>query len=220
QLRGAPATIDDDPEAAFDAQQNAEVLAGAERYYRTMVRADGESWNVRDCHMADTLDRLMVHHGPGAKAVVWEHNTHVGDARATDMAAAGMVNVGQLVRERHGGDGVVLVGFAGHHGSVLAAANWGDPVQTMVVPPAPDGSHERLLRTALARPSLVVFPDDRTTPWLGERLGHRAIGVVYRPTTERWGNWVPTVMGRRYDALLSFDETRALAPLGPEPVAP
>ena len=113
-----------------------------------------------------------------------------------------------------------------HHGtrpiqsSVLAAANWGDPVQTMVVPPAPDGSHERLLRTALARPSLVVFPDDRTTPWLGERLGHRAIGVVYRPTTERWGNWVPTVMGRRYDALLSFDETRALAPLGPEPVAP
>src|SRR5205814_3203627 len=112
---------DDDPEAELDAVQNDGVLAGAERYYRTMVRADGESWNVRDCHMADTLDRLCAWHGRDAKAVVWEHNTHIGDARATDMAAAGMVNVGQVVRERHDRDGVVLVGFGGYQGRVIAA---------------------------------------------------------------------------------------------------
>jgi len=98
----------DDPEAELNAEQNTEIVAGAERYHRTMVRADGESWNVCYCHTADTLDRLMPHHGDG-RAIVWEHNTHVGDARATDMAAAGMVNVGQ----RHSADGVVLVGFGG-----------------------------------------------------------------------------------------------------------
>lgn len=112
---------DGDPEAELDARQNAEVIAGAEHYYRTMVRADAGSWNLRDVHMADTLDRLASHHGPGAKAIVWEHNTHVGDARATDMASDGMVNVGQLVRERHGDEGVLVVGFAGHSGTVIAA---------------------------------------------------------------------------------------------------
>src|SRR6059058_5302112 len=145
EMHRRPRLGDDDPEAELDALQNTEVLAGAERYYRTMVRADGESWNVRDCHMADTLDRLMAFHGPDAKAIVWEHNTHVGDARATNMAAAGMVNVGQLVRERHGADGVVLVGLGGHHGSVLAAEGWGGPVQAMRVPPSPQGTHEHLL---------------------------------------------------------------------------
>src|SRR3954470_2134829 len=125
ELRRRAPSLDGDPEAALDALQNGEVLAGAERYYRTMVRADHESWNVRDCHMADTLDRLVAYHGPSAKAVIWEHNTHIGDARATDMAKAGMVNVGQLVRERHTPDRVILVGFGGHHGTVIAADAWG-----------------------------------------------------------------------------------------------
>jgi erythromycin esterase len=204
-------------EADFDALQNAEVLAGAERYYRTMVRGGAESWNVRDCHMVDTLDRLMAHQGPGAKAVVWEHNTHVGDAAATDMASVGMLNVGQLVRRRHAAEGVLLVGFGGYAGSVIAAARWGAPMEVMPVPEAIPGSHEDLIHHAVGEPCLFVFPDDRNTAWLAGWRGHRAIGVVYEPRRDRLGNWVPTVLGRRYDAFLSFEMTEALHPLHLEP---
>lgn len=213
ELHRRPLVADDDPDAELDALQNAEVLAGAERYYRAMIRGDGESWNVRDCHMADTLDRLMAHHGRGAKAVVWEHNTHVGDARATDMALAGMLNVGQVVRERHHADGVVLVGFGAHRGSVIAARSWGAPMQRMSVPPARVDSHEDLLHRATGRPSLLVFPERRDTPWLSSRRGHRAIGVVYDPEGDRHRNWVSTVMGARYDAFCSLEDTDSVRPL-------
>ncbi len=202
----------DHPEARFAAEQNALVAAGAERYYRAMVRGDAESWNVRDRHMADTLDRLAEHHGPQAKAVVWEHNTHIGDARATDMAAAGMVNVGQLVRERHGGE-TVLVGFGGHRGAVIAAPAWGETMQRMPVPPARDGSLEDRLHRAGCGPSLFVFPPDGGPGWTREVLAHRAIGVVYDPRRERYGNYVPTVVGRRYDAFCFLGDTQALQPL-------
>ena len=213
-VHGGPREVaDDDPEAALDARQNAEVLVGAERYYRTMARADGESWNVRDEHMADTLDRLVEHHGPDARVVVWEHNTHIGDARATDMADAGMWNVGQLVRERHGDDVALLVGFAAHRGRVVASRSWGDPPEHMAMPAAHAGTHEALLHEALGAPALLVFGDDRSTPWLTARRGHRAVGVVYEPRADRWGNWVPTVMGGRYDALCWFEDTEALAAL-------
>jgi erythromycin esterase-like protein len=192
------------------------VLAGAERYYRTMVRADQESWNVRDCHMADTIDRLVAHHGADVKAVVWEHNTHVGDARATDMARAGMVNVGQLVRERHLAEGVVLVGFGGHHGTVIAADEWGGQMERLPVPAATPGMHEQLLHEAWGAPGLFVFPTATRAQWLEAVRGHRAIGVVYRPSNDQYGNWVPTVLGRRYDAFCFFDETSALHPLHAE----
>ena len=121
----APQYLEDGRDAYFTAEQNALVAIDAERYYRAMVRGGPSSWNVRDHHMVETLDRLMKHHGPTAKAIVWEHNTHVGDARFTDMASDGMVNVGQLVRDRHGEEGVVLVGFATHRGSVIAVARVG-----------------------------------------------------------------------------------------------
>jgi erythromycin esterase len=223
-----PAEIpDDDPEAALDARQNAEVLAGAERYYRAMVRADAQSWNIRDRHMTGTLERLLTHRGPNAKAIVWEHNTHIGDARATPMARHGMVNVGQLVRERYAAadpGAVVAVGMAGHHGTVIAADSWGATPQVLPVPDAPPGSHEHLLHEALGEPSLVVFPDREpdaaSAPWLSRPRGHRAIGVVYHPERERRGNWVPTVIGQRYDALCSFEATAALHPLAKEPAQP
>jgi len=203
-------------ESDFDALQNSEVVAGAERYYRAMIRGDGESWNVRDCHMADTLDRLLEHHGPTSKVVVWEHNTHVGDARATDMAAAGMVNVGQIVRQRHAADGVVLVGFSSYEGTVTAAPQWGARLQRMTVPPARPDSHEALLhQLGAADPLLLIFPEDRGGDWLAARRGHRAIGVVYDPRRDPYGNWVPTVMGGRYDALIHIDRTAALHPLQP-----
>ncbi|RBY81559.1 erythromycin esterase family protein [Blastococcus sp. TF02A-26] len=202
-----------DRDTAFNAQQNALVAAGAEAYYRAMVRGGTESWNVRDHHMADTLDRLLDHHGPGAKAVVWEHNTHVGDARYTDMADRGLVNLGQLARERYGEDDVVVVGFGSHHGSVVAGESWGAPMQRMPLPPARPGSTEALLHDSVPEASaLFLFPRELPT-WLAEERAHRAVGVVYHPGAERWGNYVPTVLGRRYDAFCWFDESRALTPL-------
>ncbi|MDP9443684.1 MAG: erythromycin esterase family protein [Actinomycetota bacterium] len=207
-----------DQDARFDAEQNALAAAGAEAYYRSMVHGGPESWNVRDTHMADTLDRLLGHHGrrrgaAAAKAVVWEHNTHVGDARFTDMADAGMVNLGQLVRARHGEDQSVLVGFGTHQGTVVAATGWGEATRLMPVPPARAGSAEALLHDRVRWPAaLFVVPADRPR-WLAEPRDHRAIGVVYHPAAERWGNYVPTVLGRRYDAFCWFDETHGLAPL-------
>lgn len=198
---------------AFVARQNAAVVAGAERYYREMVRGDHRSWNVRDHHMVDTLGRLMHAYGPDAKAVIWAHNTHVGDARATDMAAAGLVNLGQLVRERYGRDDVCIVGFGGHRGTVIASDFWGGPVRNMAVPPARAGSVEDLIHAAVPHEdSLFLFSGDRQT-WSSDVLGHRAIGVVYRSGVERHGNYVPTILDRRYDAFVHCDRTSALAPL-------
>lgn len=223
-LHAAARGADGGRDAKFAAEQNARAAVGAEAYYRAMVRGGPESWNVRDTHMADTLDALLAHHeqsappGRPVKAVAWEHNTHVGDARFTDMAQAGMVNLGQLVRERHGEVATVLVGLGSHRGSVVAADAWGAPTRTMAVPPARKGSTEDLLHERLTDPSaLFVFPPEPAA-WLAEERSHRAIGVVYRPGAERWGNYVPTVLGRRYDAFLWFDETRGLQPLhGVEP---
>lgn len=209
--RRALATPEGD-ESAFNALQNAEVAAGAERYYRTMVRGDRESWNVRDTHMVDTIDRLGAHLGPEAKALIWEHNTHVGDARGTDMAKAGMMNVGQLLRERHGLKRVALVGMASYAGTVIAASAWGETEQTMEVPSAAAGSHEELLHRTLQHPAVLDFTDGRSGPWLGTRRGHRAIGVVFNSAREI-NNYVPTVMGARYDALLWFEHASALVPL-------
>jgi erythromycin esterase-like protein len=177
-----------------------------------MVRGGPDSWNIRDRHMTDTLDRLMRHHGPEAKAIVWEHNTHVGDARATDMADDGMVNVGQIARERHAGDGVVLVGFGSHRGRVIAGDAWEAPMESMPVPPAREGSWEDVLHRAGESNKLLLLDEARDDEFLEER-GHRAIGVVYHPGRERFGNYVPTVLPRRYDAFCYVDETRALHPL-------
>jgi erythromycin esterase len=174
--------------------------------------------------MVDTLDRLMAHHeqvNPNAKAIVWEHNTHVGDARFTNMANAGMVNVGQLVRQAHDGDGVVLVGFGSYCGTVIAGEEWGAPMQRMQVPEARAESWEAVMHEAVAADSsstagsLLVFDDaaDGGIAELDEPMSHRAIGVVYDPAHERWGNYVPTIIPRRYDAFIFVDETHALSPL-------
>ncbi|GAA1820343.1 erythromycin esterase family protein [Actinomadura chokoriensis] len=204
------------PADAFDARQNAEVAANAERYYRAMIGGGPESWNVRDVHMADTLDRLMGFHGAergGGKAVVWAHNTHVGDARATDMAAAGMVNLGQLARERQGRDQVVAVGFAGGPGEVVAAPRWGGPMEVMQVPPPAAGSLEEVLaESELHRGMFIVPPEPDKPSFLTRTLGHRAIGVVYDPDRDR-RQYVPTRLADRYDALCWFRTTTALEPL-------
>lgn len=213
-LRRAPAPPEGaGREARFDAEQNARVVRGAEHYYRTMVRGGPDSWNVRDRHMVETLDALMRHHGPEAKCIVWEHNTHVGDARYTDMADDGMVNVGQLVREGHQAEGVVLVGFGSYQGGVIAGEEWDAPMERMAVPPARPGSWEDVLHRAGAADRLLLLREARGRGVFMEERGHRAIGVVYHPEYERHGNYVPTVLPLRYDALLYLDETQALRPL-------
>ncbi|WP_250008567.1 erythromycin esterase family protein [Actinoplanes sp. M2I2] len=196
--------------------QNAEVVAGAEHYYRAMVAGGPTAWNVRDRHMDATLARLLDHYGDGSRAVVWAHNTHVGDANATDQAALGEVTIGSLARERHGAAQVVLVGLGGHRGSVVAGRGWGAPMTELPVPPGRPGSLEDVLHATAPEQALFVFPPPGERPaLLVDELPHRAIGVVYRPEAEQLGNYVPSVLGDRYDAFLWFDETRALRPLHP-----
>jgi erythromycin esterase len=208
----APAFRDDGRDSYFDAEQNALVARNAELYYRTMVRGGATSWNVRDHHMVETLDRLMAHHGPRAKAIVWEHNTHIGDARFTDMARSGMVNVGQLVREARGEEDVVLVGFGTYRGAVVAGDEWGAPMRRMFVPDARSGSWEHAVHLARRGDLLLLFDgsDDGGIRGLDRPVDHRAIGVVYDPARERWGNYVPTIVPRRYDTFLHIDESNAV----------
>jgi erythromycin esterase len=162
-------------EAYFQAEQNALVLKNSEAYYRAMIRGGPKSWNIRDRHMTETRERLTKHHGPASKAIVWEHNTHIGDAHYTDMAEEGMVDVGQLVREKFVDEGVVLVGFGSFMGSVIAGREWEAPMEEMMVPPARSGSWEDVLHQAGADDKLLLFDEDsRSGPLLAGR-GHRAI---------------------------------------------
>ncbi|MBC6991814.1 erythromycin esterase family protein [Hymenobacter sp. BT491] len=201
-------------EAEFAAEQNALVAVNAERYYRAMIRGGSASWNVRDRHMMETLTRLLDLHGPDSKALVWEHNTHIGDARYTDMAREGMINVGQLAREAYGPDNVFAVGFGSYEGSVIAGKKWGAPYEVMPVPQAPRGTWEEMLHSQLQGENGLLFSNElRQHPDLQQPVGHRAIGVVYRPEFERFGNYVPSVMPERYDAFMFIDKTRALHPL-------
>lgn len=213
---GHPAPGFDDDESRLDVLQNALTAADAEHYYRVMLQGDRESWNIRDIHMADTADRLAEHAGPGTRGIVWAHNTHVGDARGTTMGNEGMVNIGELLRERHGLDAVYLIGFASRGGTVLASRSWGSTETVYSLPIAQAGSHEDLLGRTLPEPAVLRFSSAEGTEWLARQRGHRAVGVVYDPRRES-GNYVPTVMGRRYDALLWIPQTTALTPLSHEP---
>jgi erythromycin esterase-like protein len=208
-------------EGHLQAEQNARVLKNAEAYYRSMVRGGPMSWNIRDFHMAETLDELMkhhAHHGNVAKGIVWEHNTHIGDARFTDMMDSGEMNVGQLVRERYGEDDVVLVGFSGYQGSVIASRRWEAPMQVMPCPQGREGSWEEVLHRVNPDNKLLVFAPHFASDEMLEERGHRAIGVVYHPEGEHRGNYVPTILPRRYDALIYLDQTHALHPLHIKPM--
>lgn len=202
-----------DRESTFGAEQNALVAVNAEKYYRAMIKGGGSSWNVRDRHMMETLNRLMDLHGPDAKAIIWEHNTHIGDARATDMARNGMVNIGQLVREQHGPENAFLVGFGSYWGTVMAGRQWGAPMQKMEVPRAKASSWEAKLHEAGPGDKLLLMKELRHLEELKKPIGHRAIGVVYNPEYEAFGNYVPSKITERYDAFMYIDETEAVHPL-------
>ncbi len=201
----------------FNAVMSAEVARDSERYYRAMYRSDEQSWNLRDTHMVNTLDQLLDHLGSRSRVVVWEHNTHIGDFRYT-TDADDMVNVGQLVRERHPGESVA-VGFGTFEGSVTASRAWGDRPERMPVPRAQFGSFDSVFHdVGMSRFLLLTRPlrDEHHADGLKEYRGQRAIGVVYRPEYEA-GNYVPTDLAERYDAYIHIDVTRAVKPLAIEP---
>lgn len=199
-------------EAHFVMQQNALVALNGENYYRTAATSNTASWNIRDHHMTATLKRLLERHGPDAKIIVWEHNTHVGDARYTDMAAEGMVNVGQLVRKEYGQNNVYIVGFGSYSGTVIAAKQWGGNIEAMKVPEAKKGSWEEMLHRKGAQNQILFSNELRNNASLMKSIGHRAIGVQYNPNFES-GNYVPTVIPNRYDAFIFIDKTTALKPI-------
>ncbi len=200
----------------FFAEQNARLVKNAEQYYRSMFHGRASSWNLRDQHMVETLDALVKHlnkTNPNTKVVVWAHNSHLGDARATQMAELGEMNVGQLVREKYGKD-AVLIGFTTFSGSVTAASEWEEPAERKRVREALPESYEYLFHdTGLER----FFLNLRDIPELKQALSEprleRAIGVIYLPETERMSHYFESYLSRQFDAVLHFDETRAVEPL-------
>lgn len=204
-----------DGDTFFDATQNALVVANAERYYRVMYYGSVDSWNLRDQHMYETLQTVRAHRGPGAKVVVWEHNSHVGDASATEMGARGEHNVGMLCRREYGDD-AFLVGFGTDHGTVAAASEWGGPMENKSVRPSHPLSYERICHDSgvpafmlhLRDPVREEVRDELTPPRL-----ERAIGVIYRPETELQSHYFQAELPRQFDEYIWFDETTAVTPL-------
>jgi erythromycin esterase-like protein len=202
-----------DPDDFFNAEQNARVVKNAERYYRAMFSDRVSSWNLRDRHMAETLDRLIEHLGPSSKIVVWAHNSHLGDARATQMAEQGEVNLGQICRERYGSS-TVLIGFTTYTGSVTAASNWDGPAEQKRVRPALGESFEALFHETYIPEFLLILRGNKFLSGIlnQERL-ERAIGVLYLPQSERVSHYFGARLADQFDAVIHLDETRALQPL-------
>ena len=209
-----------DRDSFLDAAQNARLVASAERYYRAMYYGTAESWNLRDRHMFDTLNHLTAWRGGNAKAVVWAHNSHIGNAAATDMGQArDEINIGQLCREEFGDD-AALIGFGTDRGSVAAADDWDGPMKVKTVRPAHPESYERLCRDAGIRRFLLDLRegqhDELRSSLMRARL-ERAIGVIYRPETELASHYFDAHLPKQFDGYIWFEETRAIKPLPAEP---
>lgn len=220
-LRKRTAYSNRDGERFLDAVQNARLIADAEHYYRIMYYGSRASWNLRDTHMFETLTALLQFHGPPAKAIVWAHNSHVGDASATEMWARGEHNIGHLCRREYG-EGACLIGFGTHSGTVAAASDWDGPMQIKSVRPALAGSYEKICHECgverfvlpLRRPRDAGLRQSLDAPRL-----ERAIGVIYRPETERASHYFEAHLPRQFDEYIWFDETRAVKPLDTRKIA-
>jgi erythromycin esterase-like protein len=203
-------------DAHFFAVQNARLVANAERYYRTMFRGGPDSWNLRDSHMAETLDALFHHLDQPrlpAKVVVWAHNSHVGDARHTEMGWSGQLTLGQLARERYERN-AFLVGLTTYEGTVTAASDWGAPALVKRVVPGREDAYEGQLHDAGLRRDLLFF---ETGGEVDARRLERAVGVIYRPETERQSHYFQAELARQFDAVAHLDRTQALWPLDRDP---
>jgi erythromycin esterase-like protein len=189
-------------------------VASAERYYRAMFQGRDQSWNLRDSHMAETIADLVKHFpDSGNKVIVWAHNSHLGDARATEMSQRGEWNVGQLARE-HVPGGVCGIGFTTYSGTVTAARDWGAPAECREVREGLPGSCEELFHASgVPRFWLDLRQSNPATALLRTERLQRAIGVIYRPETERWSHYFKACLPRQFDAVIHLDETTALRPL-------
>lgn len=209
----------EDGDAFLDAAQNARLIASAERYYRIMYYGGAESWNLRDTHMFETLQHLLEAKGPEAKAIVWAHNSHIGDARFTDMGATrDELNIGQLCRETFGRE-AALIGFGTHTGTVAAASDWDGDMEVKRVNPSRSDSYERLCHDAGKDNFLLDLSPGRHKALrrrLSEPRLERFIGVIYRPDTELWSHYSQAILPEQFDAYVWFGETEAVTPLGPE----
>jgi erythromycin esterase-like protein len=206
---------DVDSEAYFDAVQNARIVRAAEQYYRIMYRRTRESWNLRDRHMFETLQALLRRRGPSCKAVVWAHNSHIGNAAATAMGWEGEFNIGELCRTAYG-DEAVLIGFGTDRGTVAAASDWDAPMEVKTVRPARRDSYEYAFRKTGLNRALADWrgkPHGELATALREPLLERAIGVVYRPDTEYLSHYFEAVLAEQFDAYVWFEETHAVTPL-------
>ncbi|WP_417791085.1 erythromycin esterase family protein [Stutzerimonas xanthomarina] len=207
-----------DGSSFFNAEQNARVVLAAEQYYRAMYQGSTESWNLRDRHMFDTLQALLAHRGDGAKAVVWAHNSHIGNAASTSMGWGGEFNIGELCRTAFGRN-AVLIGMGTDRGEVAAADNWDEPMQVKQVRPSRPDSWEQLFLRAGLPASLTTWRDN---PQLREALARprleRAIGVIYRPATERQSHYFQAILSEQFDALLWLEQTHAVKPIGPQQI--
>lgn len=215
QIRAAASQAARADEDLFSAEQNARVVRNAEAYYRVAFSGGVSSWNIRDRHMAETLAAVSEHleaRGRSGRVVVWAHNTHVGDARATDLALRGELNLGQLVREEHGAD-AFLVGLTTFQGTVVAASQWGAPGQRMTVRPALPESHAALFHRAMPESFLLVLRGAAVAEPLRAARLQRAIGVIYLPQSERSSHYIEARLADQFDAVLHFDQTRAVDPL-------
>jgi protein-L-isoaspartate(D-aspartate) O-methyltransferase len=201
----------------LDAVSNARLVKNAEQYYRIMYLGSRDSWNLRDQHMFDTLKYLLEFHGQAARAVVWEHNSHIGDAAATDMGSRGEINVGHLCRKQFG-DAAYSIGFGTHQGMVAAASDWGAPMEIKAVRPSHPDSYERLCHDSGLNAFLLPLnnPDDRIFRELIRPRLERAIGVIYRPETELESHYFHASLPRQFNEYIWFDETSAVDALGPE----
>jgi erythromycin esterase-like protein len=207
-------------EEFFDAEQNARLVKNAEEYYRSMFRGRQSSWNLRDTHMAETVDALVAHltrRGREPKIVLWAHNSHLGDARATEMGTRGELNVGQLLRQKYGAE-TVLVGFTTYTGTVTAATEWDEPGELKRVRPALPESYELgFHEVGIPRFFLHLRDGAGKSSLLSKPRLERAIGVIYRPETERVSHYFRANMKEQFDGIFHFDETRAVEPLeGPQ----
>ncbi|MCJ7465772.1 MAG: erythromycin esterase family protein [Maribacter sp.] len=209
-IRQRAKNFNTDVEASLNMEQNAFIAKNAEKYYRSMVHVNQSSWNLRDHHMMDTLKRLFDFYGPESKGIVWEHNTHVGDARATDMVLEGTINVGQLVREQLPGYHPKIVGFGSYKGTVIAGSEWGAPMRNMHVPEGIVGSWEYLLHQTGKGDQLLCMDTLKTNDLFNTAILHRAIGVVYHPQYEHFGNYVPSMMPERYDYFIHIDTSEGV----------
>lgn len=200
-------------EDLFSLARNARVVLNGETYYRTLYRGGLSSWNLRDRHMAETLEEVALHLGEGGnppKVVVWAHNTHLGDARVTEMGEGGELNVGQLMRQRHDGSSV-LVGFTTYTGTVTAASTWGEQGRVKQLRPALPGSYSNLFHASGIGDFLLILRGGAAQALAGTRL-ERAVGVVYLPRQER-SHYFEAQLTRQFDAVIHLDETEALAAL-------